>query len=950
MMARAARVASGLCLGLTVLSVIGCLPPRGGPLEVWVVDERAALDARTAPLLENDVYSASQRTVRLQAAANETIAFQVVLRTPAPASGPFRVELSDLQGPTGVIDSRTQIRCYRVRPVLVDRFGAWYPSHAGRPALPIAVPDVLVPWQAPQGGGPVELTRGENEIVWVDVAVPPDAAPGAYVGRLSVQPVRGKQPVWVAAVHLRVLPVVLPAEPSLAVVCRIDPGPLLAQELGWPREPPERIRVSPGVAEHVAAAALLDVTMTLFHEHRTTPVLWACFPKYRPVGPRKVRLEWEPYDRLVAGWVDGTAFPDQVPALVWPVPASLGYPNAEREGGLDAPEYARLLGAYLAECRRHFEERGWLDRAFVRLIPPGRLTAARVAQVRRAGAILRQSETGFPLVAHLPARSLRGLGWRNAPEIQLRDVGIWAPRAGWYEPDAMRQEALLGRRVWFRPDYPPFSGRVAPDGLATDALCLPWQAARYGADGIWIEHAAECGEVLGGRPLRSTSHPESLVYPGRPFGLPGRPVPSLRLKRLRRGIQDHTLLSMLAQRGQAALAAEVSRQIVRWAFTDACRDNLLSWEEAGWPRAGRTFALARELVLHELVSETEPGVGPGPADSVRVAEWGLLMNQAGRVRVAVEGVRLRRVGSELRARIVCSVLNATNHRLDGRWIMPAVPVGWEVPEEVPVSAPPDTRRRTVVEARLTGLAYNVEGVYPLELQLDTTELGAFAAGGRLAVAVCPWTSEPPTIDGNLADWPLALNNAAGDFRLVRGPAAGLGAGGERPARPTQAFFCRDDRRLYVAIRCALGPGEQPVWQADNRVPLDGAVPWGQDVVELLLDPRRTGAGTASDLYLLQVKPTGVVVARRGCPTEPPLGPSEPWDCGAVVAVAASEEAWSVELALPLAALGPRAGENDVWGLNVTRLDARRGEYASWSGARGDCYRPETLGNLLFVTR
>jgi hypothetical protein len=56
------------------------------------------------------------------------------------------------------------------------------------------------------------------------------------------------------------------------------------------------------------------------------------------------------------------------------------------------------------------------------------------------------------------------------------------------------------------------------------------------------------------------------------------------------------------------------------------------------------------------------------------------------------------------------------------------------------------------------------------------------------------------------------------------------------------------------------------------------------------------------------------------------------------------------LGLPLAALGPLAADNRLWGLNVTRLEARRGEYSSWSGARGECYTPQSLGNLLLVGR
>jgi hypothetical protein len=56
----------------------------------------------------------------------------------------------------------------------------------------------------------------------------------------------------------------------------------------------------------------------------------------------------------------------------------------------------------------------------------------------------------------------------------------------------------------------------------------------------------------------------------------------------------------------------------------------------------------------------------------------------------------------------------------------------------------------------------------------------------------------------------------------------------------------------------------------------------------------------------------------------------------------------IELALPLASLGRGAFDNRIWGFNITRLDARRGEYSSWSGARGYCYLPQSLGNLILL--
>jgi hypothetical protein len=126
------------------------------------------------------------------------------------------------------------------------------------------------------------------------------------------------------------------------------------------------------------------------------------------------------------------------------------------------------------------------------------------------------------------------------------------------------------------------------------------------------------------------------------------------------------------------------------------------------------------------------------------------------------------------------------------------------------------------------------------------------------------------------------------------------------------------------------------------------MPWGEDVVEILIDPRGVASGTSSDLYCLQIKPSGLLVTRKGCRTEPPMGTSEAWPCGARAAVSVQRDDWVVELAVPLAAFGNEARRNRMWGFNLTRMDASRGEYSSWSGVHGACYSPAGLGNLIML--
>ncbi len=580
------------------------------------------------------------------------------------------------------------------------------------------------------------------------------------------------------------------------------------------------------------------------------------------------------------------------------------------------------------------------------MLPPLPLTQDTVERYRTVTAIVQQSEANLPILAHLPARSLSGLGWQGAPSIDRLPVSTWAPPAMWYEPDVMSRERNLGRRTWLMPDQPPYSASLAVEAPAIDPRILPWQAYRYGAEAIWIEDAAAL-PIARARGSQSRGM-QGLVYGAENFGLRDRSLPSIRLKRLRRGAQDIELLRLLEDNGQRLLAEELARQVVRWAVTDSADENLLVTRPGGWPHDPGVLRLARELILRELTSEFEPDPATRREQLGTLSRWGLMMNRADRVVPAVEGVRLSRSPRGLQAHVRAHVRNTTQQTLSGRWTVLNPPPGWLLIVPEPQRIPPGTRQPVEFDLLLGGLAYNTAGVYPFDLTFDTELTGAFPVAARLAVAACRSIERPPLIDGRLDDWPLAADNAAADFRLCSTPGGTSGGVAPPPALPTQAFFCRDARNLYISVRCTLQPGEQPLWQSDNTIPVEGMTPWGQDVVEILIDPRLEPAGTSADIYCLQVKPSGLLIATRGCRTEPPIGRSLPWSSGARVAVSVERDVWIVELSLPLEALGDAARHNPVWGFNITRLDARRGEYSSWSGARRTCYTPASLGNLLML--
>lgn len=946
-MARNAFLIPAFACAVCALALSGCqsgdrvgpaLVSGQGGVTVWIAGGDALLDAASAPQAENDVFSAGSNRARLRAVANDVVALQLGLR----GSGAVDVRVSDLAGAAGgTLSAAENVARFHVLTTRVDQFASWYPWHTGRSPVPLDVSDVLVPWHAPRGGGPARLSGDATHVVWIDIRIPPGVAAGAYRGRIELARPNSTGALRTIDLEIDVANIEIPDRRTLPVLARFDPRDLLAAHLNWPRTAAEETRLLPDVAVHAPAIALVRATMELLHEHRLTPALWASFPKFRPSDPTTVDVDWAAYDALVGPWLDGTGFADQTPLAAFPLPISDDYPSAALNGGAGSPRYERLLRAYLAACEQHFAEKQWSARAFIRLTPPRALSHEALERASWLAGIARDAGP-VPLIEHLPARSLRSLGWTDAPPGDAPAIDILAPRAMWFEPAALSGRAG-GRGAWFMPDEPPYAPSLRPEAPPTDAYLLPWQAYRYNAGGIWIEHAADDAGAAPTRGRRSTSG--ALVRSGEEFGL-DHAVPTLRLKRLRRGLLDYELIRLLEARGKPLLARRTSEQLVRWAFSDAAAEALVSPRESGWTRDSAACALARNLVLDELA---------GGADQARnLADWGRLMSESSRIGARVRGIRLRPGPPEVQARAAVVVSNATDQPITGQWRLAAAPEAIRLRDGASVNASPGARASGMVALAAGGVAYSADGLVPLTLRFDAGAGGQIDVPARLAVATCPPAVGRTLIDGNDEDWLVAPGNSAGDFRLVRGdgngPRAGvLGAGVDAlPAARTRAHFWFDDQNLYVGIAAGLVSGQRLHYRADNSIPLDGAIPWGQDLVEIILDAASPPAATAAELFVLQIKPNGFVVGRRGALTDPPLAASTPWESGAKVAVSTRGDAWIVEAAIPLASLGPAAARAPIWGINVTRLDAARGEYSSWSGARGHAYAPETLGNLILL--
>ena len=196
------------------------------------------------------------------------------------------------------------------------------------------------------------------------------------------------------------------------------------------------------------------------------------------------------------------------------------------------------------------------------------------------------------------------------------------------------------------------------------------------------------------------------------------------------------------------------------------------------------------------------------------------------------------------------------------------------------------------------------------------------------VATAGLTDAPPALDG-------ALDDACWQSATVLGSFVKLDASQLASPGP-EARVCWDAANLYVGVRC-----EEPNMKAlkTQMTARDDAV-WRDDCVELFLDTNLD----RTSYYHFAINALGTVMdeARPG---------TIEWNANVRAAGARGEDAWTVEVAIPLADLGG-AQPGDRWGLNIGRERQAGGsnELSAWSPTYGQFLVPERFGELLLSDR
>ena len=326
-------------------------------------------------------------------------------------------------------------------------------------------------------------------------------------------------------------------------------------------------------------------------------------PPYVVDKAGEIHLDFGPYDHEVGPFLDGTADRD-------------GPAAGARWSTLDLRIPARLQGparaAYVRAMVRHLTEQGWLGRVFDYTIDEP--SEAQLGETRRRAAVLREATPEVPrLVTHALHSDLLGAVDIWCPVVNMIDDkpdGAGAPGRAAYEERQGR-----GERLWWYQSCMShgcdivggsyFTGwpSLVIDSAPVQQRILEWLSFRYRMGGELYYNTIEAYD---GDPWQTSyrhggNGDGTLLYPGRPEVIGGKthiPIESIRLKRIRDGLEDYEYLHLYAARAGFAAADALARRV-----------------------AERTFRFEREPrrlleVRHELAKRLDAAPDPVAADAL----------------------------------------------------------------------------------------------------------------------------------------------------------------------------------------------------------------------------------------------------------------------------------------------------------------------------------------------
>ncbi len=572
---------------ISILSVALLLSPAAqaqSPVQVGVVDAALKVRPKESP--------ASSSSAALTAARNEFEPFQIVVQGGQAGLSGVTATASDLTGAAGTIEARN-VRMYRLGYLDLTT-----PSNeeGGTGLWPDPlIPDVDEVAGEKRNAFPFAVPAGENRVIFVDLHVPRETAPGVYSGRVTVQ--GSGMAAAELPITLSVLDFEMPATSSLPTTYGMSwNGACVAHHGSY-----EACGGDSGVIQsHLQYGRFML-------DHRLTTELVYTGPKGSS-GAWNWAGTFDPhYGPLLEGTSDGMLLgPAQLTSLrfIW----------------------TKTADRYQAWAE-HFRAQGWLERTYDYTCDEPPQTCAWTDIPTRAALV------------HGADPELRTLVTTNIDEAKAHgvddDIDILVPvvnhihgRSGTYAGDQRaKYDAFLAsgpRKTlwWYQSCMSHGCGGIGGpstagwpsfmvDATGVQNRAMQWLTYSYDISGeLYYETLLELPNAWNSVYAFGGNGDGTLLYPGRPDIIGGTshiPVASYRLKMIREGMEDYEYLKRLDDLGEG----EFARAVVKSVFPNpySTRQPVEKLKEA------RTLLVARLAELSGGMPEEPVPETPVPGES-----------------------------------------------------------------------------------------------------------------------------------------------------------------------------------------------------------------------------------------------------------------------------------------------------------------------------------------------
>lgn len=863
--------------------------------------------------------------IQLTSARNEWVSCLLQIN---PSRAPAVLRLPTL-GDDAIASAKT--RAYQVLPVPVDVNRAGFVRHTGLDAAVESLPRALVPVAIKDGAIDLSQLRdprtpadpkqpgigsGQPLLIWIDLQVPTLAKPGDYASRFALidptpppAPPAGQPPVVpgplaTVALKLNVSDFVLADDRHLNMVGQVPWDALVKH---WPARfevirPRLLSRTDPN---HKDAVRTLDELMTLAQSHRLQIAVDRLQPTVKWPAGQPPRIDWSDYDALIAPWMNGKAFEDQVPLGFLPLP-KIDY--------LDQylPE-PRL--EYYSAAASHFDQNDWLIRA------PAILEKQSSSRATLPERITLSAEAQRLVAAHPRLRVMLPL---ELDELQLadpRNPTLIDPRftsrlqcvaPGLISSSPLRKWPSDMDRpdAWLRTDTRGLIPYVGAGGDEADVRVWSWVAFLRNAKLIQWDNCLPTTKSLA-----ESADPNELVwfYPGEWFGS-DQIVPTVQLKWLRRAEQDFEYLYLARERGSVLNVLPMARVLAKPVeiqpnqAPDPVYSLLIGTADAdAWRRAqsllGRIVMIqgpgapVDENALAELNLDTLNWIEPleKPMILPRTTFWSVGLPAPGEV------------GPWVNLRLGLDLYNAsdtTPDRNDLRWAAPTR--GWLV--DPPGIATPklhmyQVQAQTMI-ARIDPLKVSAAKHQPVQVMFRSGFAGRETPLDFVAPVTRSVRREAPLhINGSLDDW----QDGADDIQ--DGPLVKMMARPalqqhklERSSTPTKIYSSWSENDFYLAFRVEGLTNRAGAIAARNFVDYQLGRAWGEDVCQIVMQAVYEDGGIGPLLHIA-VKPGGNIWIERKLDPRLNVNPWQNFVAGGrtpryTATIDASGAVWRGELAIP----------------------------------------------------